>query len=97
MHDADRILAALRRLKPELKARYPIRSLGLFGSRVGGRARAESDVDVLIEFDGTVTLFDLVDIRDRMSEAVGAEVDLVDRVGLRPRIGKAILAEVVPV
>lgn len=97
MRDLADILTTLRRLKPELAARYPIRSLGVFGSHVRARARPESDIDVLIEFDGAVTLFDLVDIKDRLSQVLGADVDLVDKAGLRPRIGRAVLAETVPV
>jgi predicted nucleotidyltransferase len=98
--DADRTLdtlrAQLRAMLPELRQRYPIASLGLFGSWVWGEQRPGSDLDVLVEFDGPIG-WRIVTLEDELSERLGIKVDLVPRRGLRPRIGERILAEVVPV
>jgi predicted nucleotidyltransferase len=47
-----RALDLLRKSKPELVQRFGVRRLALFGSIARDNARPESDVDVLVEFDG---------------------------------------------
>jgi len=81
---------------PELQRRYHVRSLGLFGSRVRGDARPDSDLDVLVEYDEAPTLFQVVRLEDELTELAGAKVDLVLRDSLRPELAPRILREVVP-
>lgn len=97
MKDLAAILEDLRRLKPELAKRYPIKELGVFGSYARGEQRPDSDLDVLVDFDGRVTLFGLCDIEREISREIGVSVDLVPRRGLKPRIGQRVLSEMVPV
>lgn len=92
----DVIHAQLRAMLPELRQRYPIASLGLFGSWVRGEQRPDSDLDLLVEFDGPIG-WRIVTLEDELSRRLGVKVDLVPRCGLRPRIGQHILAEVAPV
>ncbi len=79
---------------PELRRRYSIRSMGLFGSFVRGEQRPESDLDVLVEFGDGIGLFEVAGLQIELSEALGLKVDLANRNALKPRIGKRILAEV---
>lgn len=58
--DLKSILAELRALQPELKKRYPIKELGVFGSYVRGEQREDSDLDVLVDLGEGMTLVDLV-------------------------------------
>lgn len=88
-------LAILRRHRDELKERFYVREIGVFGSRVRGDARATSDVDVLVEFDRPVDLFHFLDLHEYLEELLGAKVDLTTRNALKPRIRDAILREVV--
>jgi predicted nucleotidyltransferase len=92
----ETIRTRLRAMLPELRQRYPIASLGLFGSWVRGEQRPDSDLDVPVEFDGPIG-WRIVTLEDELSARLGVKVDLVPRRGLRPRIGERILAEVVPV
>ena len=87
----------LLRNLPELKARYRVASLGLFGSYVRGEARQKSDLDVLVEYDQAPSFFEFIDLEERLSGLLGVKVDLVMKRALKPRIGERILAEVVPV
>jgi predicted nucleotidyltransferase len=56
IEDAGLIARTLRASLPELRARWPIGSLALFGSRIRGDARPGSDLDVLVTFDRPIPL-----------------------------------------
>ncbi|MHB8255458.1 MAG: nucleotidyltransferase family protein, partial [Acidiferrobacter sp.] len=47
----QRVLELLSRSKPELRARFGVVRLALFGSTARDEATADSDVDVLVAFD----------------------------------------------
>lgn len=84
---------------PELRRRYGIKSLGIFGSYVHGRQTKQSDIDILVEFDNQVpvTLVGFVALERELGSLLGRRVDLVERDTLKPAIGRRILAKVVPV
>jgi uncharacterized protein len=79
----------------ELRARYHVSSLGLFGSHVRGKARKQSDLDVLVEYEQAPSFFEFIELEERLSSLLGTKVDLVMKSALKPRIGERILAEVV--
>ncbi len=95
MKDLAAILEDLRRLKPELAKRYPIKELGVFGSCARGEQRPDSDLDVLVDFDGPVGLLDFVGLKQDLSDELGVGVDLVMAEAPKPRIWQRIRAEVV--
>ncbi len=95
MKDLQAVMSELRRLRPELRRRYPIREIGVFGSWVRGEQTEDSDIDVLVEFDGPIGLLDVVELKLDLSDRLGVPVDLVMKDGLKPRIGRRILSEVV--
>ncbi|HUT73955.1 MAG TPA: nucleotidyltransferase family protein [Armatimonadota bacterium] len=95
--DIQQVRRLLRRRLPDLRERYGVRSLGIFGSCVRGKRSRRSDLDILVEFDRPPTLLQFVRIERELSEQLGAKVDLVMRSALKPAIGARILAEVVPV
>jgi predicted nucleotidyltransferase len=91
------IVQALRDQLPELRARYSVRSLGIFGSYVRGEQERGSDLDLLVDFDRVPTLFEFVRLERHLSQQLGVPVDLVMKTALKPTIGRYILEEVVPV
>lgn len=93
----DEVRQILREHLPELRARYGVRSLALFGSYVRGEQDVESDLDVLVDYEAPPDLFQFVELEDTLSQLLGVKVDLVMKSALRPRIGKRILAESIPV
>ncbi len=95
MRDLDSILGDLRRLKPELERRYPVRRIGVFGSYAKGRQSEDSDLDILVDLGDGIGLMGFAGLQQELSDALGVKVDLVDRDALKPRIGKRILSEVV--
>lgn len=82
---------------PELGARYAVLRLALFGSAARDELRPESDVDILVAFDGLATFDRYVGLRDRLEQLLGRRVDLVTERGLKPRARRAVEKELVRV
>ena len=66
---------------------------GLFGSQARGEATSESDVDVLVRFDGRRSLVDLVRIEREIEEAIGVPVDLVTENALSTHLRERVLED----
>ena len=94
---AAQFVRILREHLPELRERYGVESLGIFGSYLRGEQRKDSDLDVLVEFSRVPDLFDFVALKLDLCELLEVNVDLVMKKGLKPRIGQRILAQVVEV
>lgn len=92
------IIRKLRRHLPELRRRYKVNYLGVFGSWVHGEQRKRSDVDILVEFDEAPTFFEFIRLENTLSDLLDVrKVDLVMKSALKPTIGRYILEEVVSV
>jgi uncharacterized protein len=88
------IEATLRERRDELARDYGVTELGVFGSCARGEASGDSDIDILVEFDRPVGFFKFLELEERLSEWLGAKVDLVTRAALKLHIGRRILSEV---
>ena len=97
MRDVDRIKGILFRNKGELRRRFKVKDIGVFGSYVRGEQRKKSDVDVLVEFEEPVGFFEFIALEDYLGDLLGVKVDLVSKKALKPRIGERILKEVIRV
>jgi predicted nucleotidyltransferase len=95
MEKATEIKRVLARHKRELRQRFKVKDIGVFGSYVRGEQRKASDVDVLVEFVEPVGLFTFLALEGYLSELLGVKVDLVSKKALKPHIGKRVLKEVV--
>jgi uncharacterized protein len=51
----EQILQALARCKATLASRFGVQRIALFSSTARGTASADSDIDVMVSFDGTAT------------------------------------------
>jgi len=49
----DEIKEIIRKHKKELREKYNVKEIGIFGSIVRGEAKEGSDVDILVEFGET--------------------------------------------
>ena len=95
MTEKSEVLAALRAALPDLRRRWPIRSLAIFGSFARDDASPKSDLDVLVEFERPLGLSEFLALEDTLSLLVDRRVDLVTRNALKPHIGRRVLAEAV--
>ncbi len=59
-----------------LYKKHGIRYLGLFGSYARGEENKDSDVDLLVDFNGTKSLFDLANVKIYFEDLLGKKVDL---------------------
>ena len=88
-------LQLLKEHKAALVQRFGVTNLALFGSTVRNTARPDSDVDVLIAFDGPATSARYFGVQFYLEDLLGCPVDLVTdralRLELRPFIEKEAL------
>lgn len=84
--DKQRALEILSRSKPELASRFGVTRLALFGSTARGAATGNSDVDVLVDFDGPATSKRYFGVQFYLEDALGCAVDLVTEKALRSRL-----------
>ncbi|SCZ62369.1 nucleotidyltransferase family protein [Thiohalomonas denitrificans] len=82
----QRALQLLSCSKPELQARFGVTRLALFGSTARDTAGRESDVDVLVDFDGPATSDRYFGVQFYLEDLLGCPVDLVTEKALRPEL-----------
>ncbi|EIC31036.1 LOW QUALITY PROTEIN: putative nucleotidyltransferase [Methylomicrobium album BG8] len=91
----NQALFLLTQSKPALAERFGVTRLALFGSTVRNAARSDSDVDILVEFDGPATSARYFGVQFYLEDVLGSPVDLVTekalRAELRPYIEKEAL------
>ncbi len=72
--------------KEELRQKYKVEEIGIFGSYVRAEQTQKSDVDILVTFYETIDLFSFVELENHLSDLLGVKVDLVMKEGLKPRL-----------
>lgn len=96
MKTKESIQNTLRDALPELKKKYPIQTLSLFGSYSREEYNSNSDIDILVEFSKPVGI-EFIDLADELEELLKAKVDLVSRNGVKQKYLKEIENELVHV
>jgi uncharacterized protein len=90
-------ISALSKLKPELVKRFGVTRLALFGSTVRDEAKPESDIDIVVAFDGPATSEKYFGVQFYLEDELGAPVDLVTEKAIRPELRPIIEREAVNV
>jgi predicted nucleotidyltransferase len=93
--ERDTVLTSLRAALPELAERWPIKSLGLFGSFARNEPDDDSDVDLLVEFASPIGLSAFLALEERLCGIVKRPVELVSRAALKPHIGRNVMRDLV--
>jgi uncharacterized protein len=96
MREGDDAVAALRAALPELRRRWPIRSLAVFGSVARDEAGPASDLDILVEFSEPIGLSAFLGLEEALTGMTGRRVDLVSRAALKRHIARRVLREAIP-
>ena len=84
----------IKKIRKILK-KHKITRAGIFGSYARGEQKKNSDIDILIEFNGS--LLKLVAIERELEEELGIKVDLLTYKGINPHIRNYILSNEVKV
>lgn len=95
--DRLRALELLAQSKSVLAARYGVTRLALFGSTARDEARPDSDVDVVVSFDGPATSQRYFGVQFYLEDALGCPVDLVTEKALRRELRPFVEREAVNV
>lgn len=90
-------MALLTEHKAVLEARFGVTKLALFGSVARETAREDSDVDVLVRFDGPATVDRCFGAQFYLEDLLGRPVDLVTEQALRPRLRPYIEKDLIDV
>ncbi|MGE5496935.1 MAG: nucleotidyltransferase family protein [Syntrophothermus sp.] len=85
MKNLMEIKTLLARNKDELKRKYHIKEIGIFGSYAYGLATEISDIDILVEFEKPIGL-DFVTLAEELEALLGVEVDLVSANAIKPNM-----------
>ena len=93
----DEILALLRAHKTTLAQRYGVSDLALFGSFARNRAGDDSDVDILVRFDGRATSKRYFGTQFYIEDLLGRSVDLVTDDALRRELRPYVEREAIHV
>jgi len=93
MTSINEIRAVLRECLPELREKYGVTTIGVFGSYARGEAGSDSDIDIIVELSRPIG-WELVDLSDYLESRLHHKIDLVIKKALHPLIRDAILAEV---
>ena len=97
MKTLEEITRALEELKPILKERFQVETIGVFGSYRRGEQESKSDVDILVTFvePNDIDLLDFIGLKQFLSRKLKMKVDLVMKRALKRRIRDKVLQETI--
>jgi predicted nucleotidyltransferase len=95
--DKQTVLSRLSECAPEIRRRFSVKALSVFGSVARGEAAEGSDVDVLVAFKQKATFDLFMDLKFYLEELLGRGVDLVTDKAIRPQVRRAIDQEMIDV
>lgn len=81
--------------KDEIRRRYKAKITGIFGSYARGEFHADSDLDLLVDFDESADLFDFVGLHQFLEEKLACKVDLVPQRALREELRASVSRETI--
>ncbi len=87
------IMAVLKKHENEIKERYHVKRIGLFGSYAKHEENEKSDIDILVEFENP-TLHNFMGLIDYLENVFGKKVDLVTQKSLNPYLRPIVEKEV---
>lgn len=95
MKNFEEIKTIIKNSKEELREKFKVKEIGIFGSVVRKENKKKSDIDVLVDFEERADLFDLIGLGFYLERKLGQKVDVVSKRALRKEIKKTVLRELV--
>ncbi|WP_420401653.1 nucleotidyltransferase family protein [Flagellimonas sp.] len=94
MDSTQELKTKLSDLKLQLKRRYPIASMAIFGSYARNEQTEDSDIDIMVELNGRIGI-GFIDLANELEKALGLKVDLVSKKGIKDRYFKVIQSDLI--
>uniref|UniRef100_UPI0040487F43 nucleotidyltransferase family protein n=1 Tax=Roseivirga sp. TaxID=1964215 RepID=UPI0040487F43 len=94
MKSLTEIKATLAERRALLFNKYPIQSLAIFGSFARNEQNDDSDLDLVVEFNGKIGS-DFILLADELESYLGFKVDLVSRKGIKDRYFQTIKSDLI--
>jgi predicted nucleotidyltransferase len=94
--DREEVIRRIQARRARL-AQFGVASLSLFGSVARGDATADSDVDLLVRFDGPATFDRFMELKLFLEDLLEVRVDLVTEKAMRPRVRAQVEGELMRV
>ena len=93
----DDIISILQQHKQHLSRTFGVKVLGLFGSAARDALRSDSDIDILVAFDGPATSKRYFGVQFYLEDLFGHAVDLVTEKALRSELRPHVEREAIRV
>lgn len=90
----DEVLAILTKHREQLE-KLGVKSLSLFGSVARDEAGQDSDVDLLVEFNRDIDLFEFIELRLYLEDIFGCSVDLGTENAVKEHLREPVLKDVI--
>jgi hypothetical protein len=92
----DDVQARLKDHREELKT-FGVKSLAVVGSVARGKAKAGSDLDMLVDFNTAATFDQYMTLKFFLEDLFKCRIDLVTRKALKPRLRAHVEKEAIVV
>jgi predicted nucleotidyltransferase len=86
----ERVLSVLNGHREEMRQRFGVKHLALFGSAARDQLHDGSDIDLLVEFEGPPTFDGYMDLKDYLEALFDTKVDLATDAMIKPRLRRHI-------
>ena len=93
----SKAIQTLRAHKPIINDRFAVSRIALFGSTARDTAREDSDIDILVTFEGPATSQRYFGLQFYLEDTLGQPVDLVTEKGLRKELRPYLEREAIDV
>ncbi len=91
----DEVLALLNAHKANLAKKFGVTALALFGSTARDAAKMNSDIDILVDFDGPATSKRYFGVQFYLEDLLASPIDLVTEKALRPELRPYVKQEAI--
>ena len=94
MTELNTIKQILTQLKPELKTKFHVSSIGLFGSVVRDDFSPSSDIDIIVDFSQPIGI-EFIDLADLIEKKLKKNIDLVSKNGVKQKYYRSFESEII--
>jgi predicted nucleotidyltransferase len=91
MKNLSEIKEILSEHKADIKIKYNIKEISIFGSYVKKKQKRTSDVDILVDFEKPVSLLQIVSLENYLTDILGVKADVVPKKNIRKELKESIL------